>query len=69
VLQFAIVVLMNTVTDLLVILSIRMTHECNNMLGNVGYCRKFDKEGKSCRPLSTAAILNLDFPDEWKWYH
>jgi len=39
---------------------------CSNKPGQKGECKKFGKNGKKCRPLSTGQLTQIDYPEEWK---
>lgn len=39
---------------------------CSKKIGAIGTCIKFDRYGKSCRPLSPSQLADLDYPDDWK---
>jgi len=39
---------------------------CSSSPSTIGTCVTFNKNGKSCRPLSPAQLVSTDYPDAWK---
>jgi len=44
----------------------KLNYFCSKQFGQIGTCKKFDLNGKSCLPLNQDQILNQTWPASWK---